>query len=149
MDIPALISLAANAATALATAVGLADKLREMVDGGKAGKAEMMPLLLDIYRQLLDAKRSQMTLEEALRTLQREQADRDQRDLEFARYALAPTPEGDLVYYLKKGSENGEPPHCICPNCKANGYKSILQTEGSGLFCHRCKALFADQPLGL
>ena len=48
---------------------------------------------------------------------------------EASRYQLEELCSGVFVYSTKKGEENGEPPHKICPNCYQKHHKSFLQIK--------------------
>ena len=54
--------------------------------------------------------------------------DRFERETE--RYILEPLPFGGFAFALKKGMENGQPPHYLCATCMNKGEMIILQPEG-------------------
>jgi hypothetical protein len=75
--------------------------------------------------------------------LEREIASFKNWEAEKQRYELETLPPGIHMYRLKRGMENGEPPHKICANCYNQGFKSLLHVtgQGNGLTswkCHKC-----------
>jgi len=53
---------------------------------------------------------------------------------------------GFFAYIPKKGEENSEPPHAICPNCYQSRQRSFLQREPQWIKhawdCPECKTHF-------
>lgn len=146
MDIGTALSHAASGAGVLSQAVDAAGKLRDMVKGDKGPDAEVLGHVLDLYNQLIDARSHQISLQDALRTLQAKDAEREERERDFARYEMTTTAGADVVYRLKTGRENGEPPHHICPACKLQAKKSLLQPRGTQLHCFECGGKFQNEP---
>ena len=145
MDISQIIDYLGGGAGALSNAAGTAEKLRDLIRGDDRLPREVSELCLRIYDQLLDAKQVQVRLEGDLRALQQELAKLDRFDAEAARYKLQPTEYGAFVYFLREEHSNGEPMHCICPNCFEGAAKSILQPKGLLFVCPRCKAEFVNR----
>ena len=68
---------------------------------------------------------------------------------ESERYKLTTLATDILVYTLKPGKENGEPPHMLCVKCYNERKKSILQRKlksmaGVTYICHTCKSEILD-----
>lgn len=80
-----------------------------------------------------------------IRTLEEKILQFEAWQREKLRYAMDPIGPGVFAYALKKEAAGAEPPHWICPNCYAQGKKSLLQHNGSALtresalVCQACK----------
>lgn len=104
---------------------------------------ELNKVILDAQSNAMGAQLEQFTLIERVRALEADVAKLEAWEREKQRYQLESLPPGILMYTLKPGMENGDPPHKICANCYNQGVKSFLNNEGSsnGLTtwkCHRC-----------
>jgi hypothetical protein len=71
--------------------------------------------------------------------------DAEKQRYEFKQLRAPNAPGGGaFAYSLKPDVILAEPPYSICPNCYADGHKSVLQgvTQAHGrvnlLSCHRC-----------
>lgn len=141
-----IVTLATSAGALLRDGTETAQKLRELLKGGKGNSTEAQALALDLFNQILDAKRNQSTLEDRLRQLERELKDRDEFQAQAARYVLTDTGRGAAVYALKPDDTTGEPFHRICPECYRQRQKSILQPDPENhrafIYCPACRARF-------
>lgn len=77
----------------------------------------------------LAAQQEQTALITTIENLKKEIMQFENWEAEKQRYELDSLPPGVMVYRLKVGMENGEPPHKICANCYNKGKKSFLHTR--------------------
>ncbi len=146
MNITEIFETFGSGASAIGTGLDIAAKLRALLKSRDVPDPEMMALVLDLYDKLIDAKQAQAAGEEALAALHRKIAELEQSGAEFERYSLTETPGGDTIYALKEGSAAGEPPHYICPKCRADSKKAILQPRGTQHHCLTCGGQFQTSP---
>ena len=138
-NIAALVGLAGGSLSGVKSITEIAKDIKDLVSKPNPDLSEINLRLVGLMDQLLAAKQAQMTLQNALLDLQREQQRLDRFSQEATRYQMAKTDMGGLVYTLKPGHENGEPPHDLCASCFQRGQKSILQRVGfNTLGCSQC-----------
>lgn len=144
-DIASILAPVGAASGHLLTATEIGKNLKEVFRRPEVDIAAYKQLVLDLLNKLIDAKRAQMQIEEAVMDLQRDLKHRDQFEAELARYTLADTGRGARVLALKPDDPKGEPAHSICPDCAARRKKSILQPDPDNLnylICFSCKSRF-------
>ena len=145
MDIITILSLASSAAGTVNSATNTVDKLRLLIKGDQIDKAAVSEICLDLYGKLIDAKQSQVRLEDLLRALKREIDERNEFDAKMRNYSLVCLPAGGKVYALKDDAD--EIHHFICPKCVQDRATSILQGafDYYWLECPTCGNKFAQQ----
>ena len=96
--------------------------------------------IIELQEKILAAREQQSVLAERVRDLEKEVARFENWETEKLRYQLEELPPGILVYTLKEGMENGEPPHKICGTCYQKGIKSLLHhgDQNNGLTLWKC-----------
>lgn len=149
MDMDGLFESAQSAVDIIRGGTDIVKRLRELTKrSGDAGisAAEINELTLDIQNQLIDAREAQITLLDALRDLKGQMEDVNSHLELQRRYEPYQTGAGSLVLALKAGEEGSEPAHYICPDCAAQGRRSFLQPQGTGICCNPCGTFFAVEP---
>jgi hypothetical protein len=123
---------------ALKTAFDIARGIRDLDDTTKRNAA-----VIDLQQTILTAQQAQSALLEEMDSLKKENATMKEWRAEKDNYQL--TSIGDVVFVYKlKPSIDSEPAHPLCPNCFADGKKSILQKHETHvgrwtvLACSRC-----------
>lgn len=149
MDIAALVSLAGTASQTILTATEIGKNLKQAFRAPEIDVAASKQLVLELLDKLIDAKTTQMEIQEAVLTLQRDLQDRDRFEADLARYALEDTGRGAVVYALKQDDGTGDPPHRLCPACVANRKKAILQPATNRQNCLACPVCNARFPADL
>lgn len=126
------------------SAFGLAKRIKEIFHSPKPAseKPELEGLLLELMQEMTDTKLANVDLKEQLITLREHAIEARQREQEFERYELIETPGNAMVFRLKPSLANGEPTHYICPNCKEERVRSILQGPRHYRTCPKCKTGF-------
>lgn len=139
------LDLVTKGSQATGSALKVIDQLKSLigrpqVDTDKGlPKAEVEQLVMSLMTQLQDARLANIDLKEQLVEL-REQALKAQRsNEEFDRYELWRTAKDNLVYRLKSNEAQGSSLHFICPKCREDGTKSILQGGKYYKTCPTCK----------
>lgn len=124
---------------------------KQAIDVGRI-EAELLPLIVEAYTQLLEARMAQMELGQRLREAEDEKrAAHDELTRqqawarEAARYRLARVGREAYAYALKPEAAFEEPAHYLCQPCYAEQKKSVLQRQQGpgryGLVCPRCAAV--------
>jgi len=100
---------------------------------------ELNAKILEAQSSTFAANDERSALIQRLSELETEVARLKKWETEKQRYQLERLPPGAFAYALKKGMENGEPPHRLCANCYQRNKKSILQEIDDGYAeCHEC-----------
>ncbi|WP_310619719.1 hypothetical protein [Flexibacterium corallicola] len=124
-------------------AAGLAKSIKDLVGSSKTpGDQELKALVVELMSEVTDAKLANVELKTQLLTLKQAAVNAQTKADEFARYELWETPAGQHVYRLKEQAAKEESTHYLCPTCKEDGIKSILQGHQSSKGCQRCQAWF-------
>jgi DNA-directed RNA polymerase subunit RPC12/RpoP len=87
----------------------------------------------EILRERKMHEQTKLTLtatEEKVVALKAELAQLEQSYRDFERYELKAVAPGYVVYALRKIPGCTEPPHWICPQCRAKGEKSVMHPGG-------------------
>jgi hypothetical protein len=100
---------------------------KSLYDSAKALKE-----MIELQEKILAARESQTTLIERISELEKEVTALKDWEADKKRYQLTDIGKGVVALALKPSVSNGEPPHCICADCAANGKKSYLQLHISG-----------------
>jgi hypothetical protein len=125
--------------SALKTAFDIAKGLKDIDDATRRNAA-----VIELQEKILAAQAAQSDLVDRVRALEKEVTDFKAWDADKQRYKLTDIGSGLVVYTLKQGMENSEPPHSLCANCYQDHVKSILQRETrypgrcEVMACHRC-----------
>lgn len=82
--------------------------------------------VIELQKEILVALSAQSALVESEGALKKEVADLKEWGADKQRYKLTELNPGVLAYSLKKGMEDGDPPHNLCTSCYQSGFKSIL-----------------------
>jgi hypothetical protein len=104
---------------------------------------ELNRIIIAAQSSAIDAKAEQFDLLERIRSLEAELRGVKEWDAEKQRYKLTSFVPGAVAYVLKRSEANGEPGHALCANCYQKGFKSMLQSNGSGALyehAYRCPA---------
>ena len=118
------------------TALTLGKKLKELIGkNGSKDQGQQRDIIIDLISELQDAKETNLNLRQQLQDLQSAVFEAQKSHDEFARYYLVETNGGDKIFRLKTELANGEPDHFICPLCKEEGIKTILQGDGDYADC--------------
>ena len=104
-----------------------------------ATQATINEVKLTLQQHIFDAREALSAAQEAqtatlkrIGELEQEIASFKNWEAEKQRYQLETLPPGIHVYGLKRGMEQGEPPHKICATCYNQGFKSLLHIVGQG-----------------
>ena len=122
-------------------AASLVGKVNTVLKTGGASETELESVVFQLTSEVHYSKLANLDLKEKLILLREEMVKLQFQQKEFDRYELYETPAGDRVYSLRKTDKTGESYHCICPKCKEDGKKSILQGTDT-LLCNACKNFF-------
>jgi hypothetical protein len=104
---------------------------------GLSNYNELVAAVSEVNAKLMEAtvialasleKQSALTNEIAEIKEKLRKLERFERETE--RYILEQLPFGGFAFALKKGMENGQPPHYLCATCMNKGEITILQPEG-------------------
>jgi hypothetical protein len=103
--------------------------------------------VIELSEKIIAAREAQSALLDRVGALEKEVAGFEAWEATKARYQLEKRPPGTFMYSLKKGMEEGEPPHHICAKCFEHRKRSILHSSGDegGLEifeCFECKSKF-------
>lgn len=98
-------------------------------------EVETQKAMIDINNEIIAAQQSSISAQkehsdllDRISTLEAEITEMKDWSAEAARYEKKiVSPQGVIVYALKEAEQDGEPPHELCPNCFADGKKSIMQ----------------------
>ncbi|MER8662865.1 hypothetical protein NKH34_17155 [Mesorhizobium sp. M1148] len=131
--------------SAFKTMFDLAKALKEMDAANIRNNAVM-----DLQERIMTAQAAYATLAGSVGELEAQVRRFETWEAEKQRYQLEELPPGILMYRLKAGMENGEPPHKICANCYNKGIKSLLHNRGqaNGLTHWRCHSCGFDEKTG-
>ena len=136
---PDVSSIVAGAAHATATLKVLLEAVKAAT--GLAHSADVNTAILDIQQKLIEHKTAYFELIEKHQAvtmerdaLKKELLDLKQRKENFDRYELKPLAPGFSAYVLKEQLANGEPPHWLCPHCKAKGVVGMIQLSRNDAF---------------
>jgi hypothetical protein len=111
--------------------------------------AKFQGAVVELQGKILSAQSDQFALLERVRELEQKLVQLEAWDAEKKRYQLKDFGGGTFAYELKPEEARGEPTHRACPNCYAQGHRSILQFEFVNAAsqdkygCPRCKTEFA------
>lgn len=100
-------------------------------------------LIVEFTAKLMEAQQHEALLVERIGALEKRVVQFENWEAEKQRYELQKLHPGILIYRLKSGMENGEPPHEICADCYSKGVKSYLHNTGvyngqTHWKCHSC-----------
>lgn len=115
-------------------------------DGEEKGlpKPEVEQLVTSLMTQLQDARLANIELKEQLVELREHALKAKRTQDEFDRYELWKTAQENFVLRLRSEKATpGEELHYICPKCKEEGVKSILQGNQFYKKCPTCTTTFA------
>lgn len=145
-DLLQLLAAVKTGSDALGSALGLADKLRDALGKRRDGiddDTALAGLALDLTKKLVDARLAQAEILHRLHTGENEMKELDRFEKQAARYVLAQTDGGAIVYALKPECAEGEPMHYLCPACFDHRKRPILQPMGQFLRCSHCGTDYA------
>ncbi|ANT53446.1 hypothetical protein [Mesorhizobium amorphae] len=130
---------------AFKTMFDMAKALKEMDAANTRNMAVM-----DLQDRILAAQAAYSTLTHRISELEAQVKSFETWEAEKKRYELRKFPPGILIYRLKPGMENGEPPHEICADCYQKGTKSLLHNlgESEGLTYWKCHTCGFDKSTG-
>jgi Zn finger protein HypA/HybF involved in hydrogenase expression len=138
------------------TAAEITQSLLELkTDAAVTAKAvELNGVIIDVQGKLLETQTQYSSVIGRVNELEAEIVRFKDWENEKQRYHLQQLVPGTLVYRLKPGMENGEPPHELCPHCYQQRVKSILQgtgtSQGREMFvCPHCKFSFIGKRIPL
>ncbi|MBZ9854297.1 hypothetical protein LB566_10815 [Mesorhizobium sp. CA13] len=99
--------------------------------------------VIELTEKIMSAQSAQAALIGEIGKLEKDLVRFETWEAEKQRYELHKLHPGILIYRLKTGMENGEPPHEICANCYNNGVKLLLHNTGvhngrTHWKCHTC-----------
>jgi hypothetical protein len=77
--------------------------------------------VIELQEQILGAQVAQAALLERASHLEVEMTRLETWEIEKQRYALKKFDPGVLIYALRPGATNGDPPHELCANCYDRG----------------------------
>lgn len=129
---------------ALKGAIDVAKGLNATLDAVKIAEVriELLSRLSEAQIALSDAREEIGQLREDNRALTAEVAKKEDFAAELETYELKSTGKGALAYHPKGIAEHVTDGHWLCPNCAAQGRKSLMYCEGRGpytaLLCHPC-----------
>jgi len=124
-------------------AISVGDKIKKFFKSSKSsGNEELEALVMELMSEVKDAKIANLDLKEQLIVLRDNAMKANARSEDFDRYELWETPTGSLVYRLKHLANQEEPHHYLCPTCKEDGIKSILQGHEEYRSCTKCETGF-------
>lgn len=129
-------------------AAGILDTIKNKTKGPEpARNDDLRALVVDLASQIADAKLANAMLKMELVELKEAALQQKRIADEFARYELWKTPFGTVIYRLRnEDGKTGEPEHYICPGCKEEGLKSILQGQDHWVECPKCKQGYRITP---
>ncbi|MEL6227417.1 MAG: hypothetical protein AAFR01_10440 [Pseudomonadota bacterium] len=139
MDYAGISTLVSQGMISLASANEVGKSLINVVKSGRVDKGEVSSQVLSLYTHILEAQQSYVALKQAVAEMEQYEKERDAFEQEMARYALREVAPGVMIPTLKNTDDSDEPSHSICPNCKAERVKAVLQRVGPGLKCLRCE----------
>ena len=115
-------------------AMGQAVSLIKSLKGGSHKEAcpAIDEALVDLREQLSVARDANSRLREIAADLRDENTDLKRRFSSLEGYELFETKRGSVVY---RNVSKEEPVHYLCPVCKENGFKSILQGDDKSKRC--------------
>lgn len=153
MDLTAVfeaLGLAKSGIDATASAVGLAQQARQLLQSpekGKVGGVDVAAseIIARLCVELVRAKQEQTALLDKLHELESALRDIERRDQYRARYEMVTTPAGVPLMALKQRPDETEPFHYACPDCFEDGKRAILQPKAHLLHCNRCGTDFARE----
>lgn len=102
---------------------------------------ELNRLALQAFEQALAAREAQAAQVDRIRALETELAEMKKWQADKDRYSLANIGAGVVALRLQENARHpGEPIHCLCPDCAANGKKFHLQphNDGPAYVTYRC-----------
>lgn len=112
----------------------------------KRSEAEVEAAMAKVALAIDNARLSNQLLEAQVVMLTDNIRKANEAQAQLERYQLWETPAGNFVYRLKDTDAAGEPAHLICPNCHADGRRSILQGDRHIKRCKVCKTSFDVEP---
>ncbi len=122
----------AEVAAAIARLKNLRDMIAAMKDSSEKSKLsgsieDAQIKFIDLQRRLIESQESEATAKERARTAEHKCVELEEFAHEAERYSLKELSPGFLVYAMKDGAEETDPPHYLCTNCFSNHKKSIIQ----------------------
>lgn len=137
------VEFASRSTKAADSAFGIARKVKKLFSSEEPeGKKELEGLVMELMNDVTDTKLANLDLKEQLIELREKAIQSNTREKEFDRYELWEAPAGSLIYRLKDTDDQKEPNHYLCPRCKEDGVKSVLQGHSTFRDCPRCDAGF-------
>lgn len=141
-----MIAEIGGALSGLKGAMDIAKGLNAVADTVALNDAKigLQSAILEAQSSLLAAQEAQTANLRRIEQLEQEIVRLKDWSSEKERFELKDTGQGALAYRAKKGMEQGEPSHWLCPNCYEQGRKSIMQPEHLAigrtetLVCHPC-----------
>lgn len=138
-----------NALDTLGKGTGLLNSALDLIDRWRRGTEA--PSEKDIDKLEGDIRKAELAytkLETQLLQLQRAFEEARVSEQTFGKYELWETPAEATVYRIKATDlAVAEPLHYICPNCREDGRKSILQKlDWSNRTCLSCQSMFPFEP---
>ena len=124
----------------------LIGKMKDSTESRHMGAAfrEAQNQLISLQSAIMLARESEAAAKERVQSLEAKIAEMQKWDVDAKRYHLHTLAPGFLVYALKPGMEDGEPPHFLCANCFNKRQKSLIQQDyspiGKKYVCHACSA---------
>lgn len=140
--IRAALDLVTKGSNATGSALKVIDQFKTLIGSSKQGqpdeglpRKDVEELVTALMSQVQDARLANIELKSQLVELKEQALSAQRTAEEFERYELWKTSLELFVYRLKPEASNGEDLHYICPKCKEEGKKSILQ---GGRYAKRC-----------
>jgi hypothetical protein len=145
--IPEIIA-ASQSVKALGELLKAASELKNFNDF-VAAISEINAKLMDAQVAALSSQEKQSALAKRICELEQKIVELENWNHESERYQLTSLASDILVYTVKPGKENGEPPHKLCARCYNERKKSILQRKdksmsGTTFICHTCNSEILD-----
>lgn len=120
-------------------AVALSKSIKDLLSSSKPpSNADLEALVVELMSEITDTKLANLELKTQLLALKEAAIEAQAKADQFTRYELWETPAGHTVYRLKEECQDEEPMHYLCPTCKENGIRSILQGHEDAKQCSSC-----------
>lgn len=135
-----IVDLTRSSATTLEAAVASGRSIKSLFTAAKSPPmSEVRKAVAALDEQILQAREANIKLRELANQLREENLDLKRSFDKFAEYELWETPCGSVVFRSKN---DNEPTHYLCPICKDEGEKTVLQGGEFTKDCRRGHGIF-------
>lgn len=142
-DIGHLIELAGQTVSTAEKSTSLVKSLAGFFKAPQTpDELEAKAAIILLTTEMLNAKEANTKIRKELIELRDAKLKASRFDRQFERYSLWETPGGMMVYRLDEAKAEGDPIHCICPDCAEQQKRSILQGGDEIKVCYQCKSAF-------